>query len=337
MGDEICCFTLKYHPTFLSDSPSIVFFNCRSVGKWRIYKRLSNSQHLYNLHPRAQQHNIIPSFKLPKLSVMSEENGHHVNIVYGRVTCFKMSIWCKCWLHDVIALKQWHRDFYCHSARNEAAWCHLCLPAHLRYRLNEWINSGVFLMRKKCFHFNWGSFQTILSGKPLTCIKITFQAFFCPDWKPMHERNAAQYIGDSTVYASYRSTGLSRGSDSLPDAEVTHNPGDQETQSYVPVNITQGHIRWHSYHTLTAEEKIRYVLYINTEQWLNRCAEVYKQHFVSSFGSVFPLQINTAHFKCVICFLCVHEGGNEYSEHLRHRIQMFKSVLVDFGLWLQFI
>lgn len=143
------------------------------------------------------------------------------------------------------------QDCYCHSVchrgQNEAARHHLCLQSHLHYRLNEWTNSGVVLMRKTVSTLTEAaSRQFGIACVPLTWIKITFQAFFCPDWKPLHWRNATQYIGDSSVYVSYRSTGLSCGSDSLPDAEVTHNPGDQETQSHVPVYISQVHVPWHS-------------------------------------------------------------------------------------------
>ena len=64
--------------------------------KWERNNNVACSWCLYRLQPGTQQHDFIPAFELPTLSVTSEKNGCHVNVV--------------CWVHSFL---YWEYESIC--------------------------------------------------------------------------------------------------------------------------------------------------------------------------------------------------------------------------------
>lgn len=90
-GDQMCCFLLNYSSMSLQNLTTQHLFSCWSIVKRWNWNDLSDFLHLYNLRRRTQSYNVISAFELPTLSVTSEENILHVNMVY----CCRISDICR--------------------------------------------------------------------------------------------------------------------------------------------------------------------------------------------------------------------------------------------------
>lgn len=62
MAYQICCFTLNFGPVSFRVFTIHYLFSCYML-------------------PGTEQHNIIPTFQLPTLSLTAEENGVHVKMI----------------------------------------------------------------------------------------------------------------------------------------------------------------------------------------------------------------------------------------------------------------